>query len=441
MKNFPLLLIVSLVGNLALVALVITTPADTRRPNSQTSSAASAAAAAAGQSSAAKAAALADTKGIDPKTWSSLAGEDFSTLVARLRAAGFPPSLVRAIVRAQVTESFAARRKALLPPKGDTPFWKADQPADPKTLAALRALSLEQSKLMKDLMGGPMPDDDAAYAASLRRQYGGLPDEKVDQITRVKRDYEELRSEVYTAAGMGGGPMNMTAEDRAKLALLEKEQRADIAQLLSSKELEDYELHTSNTANQMRYQLSAFAPNEEEFRTIYKLQSAFDEKYNLQNLMATQGTPAAPDLMRQRVEAQKQLTDEVKAALGTERGADYERAIDGNFQQISRVVDRLELPKEAAVQVWEVQKDAEQRLRAIALDRTLLPAARTEQFAALAQEANAKVTAALGQRGVDVYQQYGGNWLQNLQSRAASPDRGPTVDRERGRVIFAPSSP
>lgn len=423
MKKTSLLLGVSILGNLALLALVLLAPVG--KKEGSPAAATSRASATAGQSGGKTG--DVNVSDVDPALWKNLGGEDLPSLVSRLRGAGFPPSIVRAIVAAQVNESFAARRKAIAPPKTDVPFWKIDQPTDPKTLAALRDLGREQSKVMKDLLGTTLTLDDPLYAASLRRQYGNLPQEKIDQITRVKQDYQELQQQIYTAAGLGnGGVISFLPEERAKLALLEKEQRADIAQLLTPQELEDYELRSGSTANQMRYSLSAFKPTEEEFRAIYKLQRPFDEQYNTQNLMAAAGTPATQDLMRQRMDAQKQLLADVKAALGPERGAEYERAIDGNFQQINRVVERLDLPQTAAVEVWSVQKDIEQRMNAWRNDRTLPPPARAEQLSALAQEAEAKVTAALGPRGFEVYKQYGGSWIRNLQAQANARPVPPT---------------
>lgn len=418
MKISPFLLTVSLVGNLALVALVLKTPGDVA--SSPESTVANPAKAKASGTAATGSGGAIDTSDVDPKLWEGLAAGDFAGLTAKLQAAGFPPAVVRAIVSAQVGESFAARRKALTASQGNRPFWVNDQPNDPKIQAALRELSKEQTKLMKELLGASANDyDDPSYAAMMRRQFGDLPKDKIEMINRVRQDYSELTNDIYTAAGMGGGgPITMTNEERAKIALLQKEQREDIKQLLSPQEFEDYELRTNNTANSMRYNLSAFEPSEQEFRTIFALQRAFDEKFNTQSLVGAQGTPAAQELMRQRTEAQKQLTAEIKAQLSPERAAEYERAIDYNYQQISRVVQRLDLPKETAAQVWAVQKEIEQRSVAL---RSLPPADRNDQLAALAAEANARLISSLGQRGLDVYKQYGGYWLQNLQPPAARP--------------------
>lgn len=414
MKISSFILTVSVLANIALAALIVAHTSDRARPGAEQSPSSEAknnpgmaAGASAGNGSA----------NVDPKLWEGLSEGDYPALVARLRAQGFPPSVVRAIISAQVSESFAARRKALTPEKTGVPFWQIEKPADPKTLAALRELSREQTNLMKELLGdNGAPDIDPMYAANQQRQFGNLSADKVEQMKKVQADYGELRQEIYTAAGIGGGAITLTPQERAKLALLEKEQEADIRQLLTPQELEDYQLRSSNTANIMRYNLMSFGPTEQEFRTIFPLQKAFDEQYRSQMMESP-----SPEAMRQRREAEKQLTAQIAAVLGPERGPEYERAVDSNYRQIYNVVTRLELPKEVATEVWTLQKDVEQRTATLNRNPALTPAARAEQLAAINQEVTTKLTGALGQRGLDVYKQHGGYWLQNLTPRPGMP--------------------
>ena len=127
--------------------------------------------------------------------------------------------------------------------------------------------------------------------------------------------------------------------------------------------------------------------------------------------------------MRDRSTAQRQLTEDIKTTLGEQRYAEYQRSTDGNYQQTARLVARLELPPETANQVYTVQQDMQQRVRTLQMDRNLAPADRNTQLAALATEAQAKITATLGPRGYDAYKQYGGSWLQQLQPRPTLPAR------------------
>jgi len=398
MKVSTLLLAGSLAANFALAAVFFAGASASHVVSSNSSLPARPATTAPG--SAAKTA-------IDAETWTRLQTDDLPAFLARLRAEGFPPALVRAIMAEQVRVQFAPRRAALNRKGADRPFW---EPAteDPKTAAALREIMKEQNQALKDLLGPDATTDEFA-AASLHRQFPGLSDDKINELQRIQQDFNERRSDLLT--GVNGA---ILPDDREKLTAIEKAQHDEIAQTLTPQELEDYDLRTSNTANLLRYQLTAFDPTEQEFRTLYQIQSDFSDR------LGPMYGPPTQDEMRARAEAQKQLNDQILATLGPERGADYQRAIDNNYRQTSQLVARLDLPPESANDVYAVQKDIQQRVTALRTDPTLSLSDRNQQIAALADEAKAKVTATLGDSGFEAYKQYGGSWLQNLQPRPAN---------------------
>ena len=150
MKIAPVLLGCSLAANAALIVALIAGVSGDTTPSSTKS--ARAAAAPARVSSTALA-------GVDPELWNKLPSGDWSALVASLRAKGFPLSIIRAIVSAQVDEGFRDRRKALEAAMNNVPFWKNPIP-DPQTLAAQRALSREEQKMLKDIFGTDASADD-----------------------------------------------------------------------------------------------------------------------------------------------------------------------------------------------------------------------------------------------------------------------------------------
>lgn len=408
MKFLPLFLLGSLAVNAAFVTLYfVRFPSGTSAPAAATSAtnktAAKTAPSPSAEISAAETAALAQVR-------THLQNGDLATLVARLRAAGFSASMIRTIVAAQVNEQFTARRKELLGAQEDRPFWKGQQNLfDPKVQAGLRALGKEQSDLLKSLLGADYMQGGEEMRAAQRRQYGNLPAEKLAQLQSINADYGELSQEIYAKSkGM------MLAEDREKIAFLEKEKLADIAKTLTPQELEEFQFRTSPTANQLRGKLANFEVNEAEFRAIYKLQAAFDAQYSIRD-----GVPS-PDKMATRVEAEKQLQAAILASLPPERGAEYKLTTDPQYQQVNRLVARLELPPATTQQVVSVQQDIQARATTLRTDRTLTPDARTAQLTALQEEATTKLTTALTPRGLEAYKQNGGAWLQGLQPRPAS---------------------
>lgn len=350
---------------------------------------------------------------VDGQTWASLQRDDLPGLVAHLRAAGFPPEVVRAILTAQIREQFAARERALDPGAETRPFWKS--PAiDPKVQVARLQLQLEQQKILRALLGADADSQIEVSNLYRGRRMDSVPAEKRADVTAILRDFEMKSAAVY-ADGIFG------PDQFKRMAALEGEQRAALAALLTPQELADYELRNSNSARAVRSSLAAFDPTEEEFRTVYRAQAEFDARFG-----RSYGIQTA-DEMRLRSEAQRQMNEQIKAALGPVRGAEYERAVDFSYRQTSQLVGRLELPAETTAQVWAVKKEIEDRRNALFRDAALPPAERTQRTAALVTEAETKLAPLLGgARGMEAYRQYGGSWLQTLQPRPAPPAPVPT---------------
>lgn len=374
------------------------------------------------------------------ETWAALQSDgDLPGLVARLRAAGYPKHVIAVIVSQAVNEQNAARWKELTLPPVNGEYWTTRLPGvsaaslrDPAVLAARRKLSLEQSNQIKELIGSTGVEESPEYLASQRRQYGNLSADKIAQVQDIVRDYQELTQQVR--ADMQGVTL---PEDREKLAFVEAERRKDLAKIMSPEEFDEYMMRTSSTASSVRSQLSAMNPTEQEFRAIYKLQETFDDQFgpNSPNQRGTQESAQA------RNAAQKQLLEDIKGLLGPERGAEYERSRDYTYQSAVNIVRRLDLPKENAVTVFELQKETQQRTAELQRDRSLNAEQRQAQLAALSAEVHGKVTAALGERGAAAYQESGGFWLRNIVP--PQPGAGPvpipsttTVIQSNGATII-----
>jgi hypothetical protein len=348
---------------------------------------------------------------IDATVWPNLVAGDLKNVVSRLRDSGFPPAIVRAIVSTQLQEQFAARRKALDPNADNRPFWKASV-MEPALMTALRQLGREQQKAMRELLGPDAEPDDPMSRARDARQFGHLPPDKANEARRIVREFNDLRADVV----MGfGGPVVVTQADRDKMAGLEKQMRAELAKLMTPQEYENYELRGSNTANSVRNQLAAFDATEAEFRTIFQLQRAYDERFGQMYAQTS------PEESRLRGEAQRQMNEQIKAALGPVRAEEYERARNYEYRTTSQLVARLELPAETTDKAWAVRDEIQKRAILIHQNSALPPDQRAQQLAALQKEAVDKVAPLFGARGVEAYKQNGGQWIDNLAPRPRTP--------------------
>lgn len=395
MKLLPALGAVSLLGNVALLALLAfgaltPPPAPTPAPSPAAPAAAPAPAPAARD------------------IWAGLQAGDLAAQRDILQAEGFPPAAIRALLAAQLRERFAARRKAIEAAQPEQPYWRNPVP-DPQAQARLRELMTEEQKALRELLG---PDPITSHAARLRREFPRLAAEKIDLIAGIRERYDEQRLEVY-------GPTrgSLTPSEREKVNQLEKAMRQEIAAVLSPDEFEDYELRTSNTSNQLRFSLGEFNATEAEFRALFRLQSAFDDQYRYV------GGGQTVEQQRERSDAHRRLQEDIAATLGVARYADYQRATDYNFRQATALVSRLNLPPETALGLYAVQKDVEERRSSLYRSASPTQPVSREQLAALAADATARITTVLGgnQTATELYKQYGGSWLTNLVPRPVPP--------------------
>lgn len=419
MKLPALLLASSLVANAALVGVLISR---TSEPGGKTAihGLHAAAAATAGSSSepgrnapSAAGTAVDNTPVPRSQIWSALQADDLKAYVAHLRAAGFPEKTIRTLVGLALAERHAERRKELESGFSETPYWRQQTwwGNEPKKQAALNQLWREHRETLDQLLG-PDPDEPVQARSWRQRQYGGIPREKVDEIQRLQQDYGELSQEINRAAkGF------LLPEDREKLAFLEKEKLADLHELLTPDEFLEYQLRNSPAANQLRNDFRQIELTEEEFRALYALRAAVDEQL---------GNPD-PFLSRKRDQAEgrdkaeTQLREQYRTVLGEERYAEYLRSREGNYEQLRRLAERLELPKETAANIHHLQKSTEQKANEIRRNSKLKPEERNAQLSALATTVKTMVSTALGSRGYEAYLEQGCYWLRNLEPPKPSP--------------------
>ena len=393
-----ILLALSLLANAALGVLLVTRPP-------QSGAAASSSAGVSATQAARPAAATTAANGVDRETWTKLTAGDMAAVRDRLKADGYPPSLQRAILGALIAEKFTARHQAIADMINAQPWWRGNlygSAVGAKVVTARQVLQREEKEMLDQLLGAD--SGMSAYArAKQARQNGDLPPEKASELNRILTDYNELMQEVRNAA-----QNILLPEDRAQLALLEKEKRADIAKLLSADELFEFDLRSSPTATQLRYTLSAFDASDDEYRAIFRVQFPFDTKYGAPELMTA-------EQMRARRAEQSDLVNQIRAVLTPERFAEYQQKTDGAYIQANALVTRLQLPATATADIVAVQKDIMKRANDVRANTTMTAAERTQQFQALASEAVVRLTPTLGDSGVAAYRQSGGQWINQLQ--------------------------
>jgi hypothetical protein len=414
MKLLPLLLAVSLVANATLLVVVYhPVRSITSEPRHADSISTSAHSTTTNGESATEAKNVEQASAEKLISWPELQSANLADVVTRLRAAGFSPAIIRAIVYARLNEQMAGKRKALFSGIEDIPFWKVKRPAfDAKLMMAQREFYQEQTKIARELLGPDAVEHNEMAEYFRKRQYGDIPAEKEEKLQRVVGDYGDLRNSIYAESnGL------LMPEDRDKIAYLEKEMRNDMAEILTPTEMENYELRSSTTANELRTQLTTFQPTEAEFRALFSATRAVADKYGANQMGLT------PEQRQQRTAA---LNDQAKLALSPERFAQFQQATDPANMMLNRVVARYNLPETVVPQVNAVQKDIQQRAAAL---RQLPASEQTLQAQALQKEATSKLKPLLGETAYQAYKMYGGQWLDQI---TRPPTSGPAINPPAG---------
>ncbi len=410
MKLPHFILAASLVGNAALAFVLL------RRheaPNSSPPSATSVAAVSAVPTSPASPTVASVPSG----TFAELATGDINATVARLRADGVSPRMLRAIVSGLIAQRFADRHQALVDAILAKPWWQGESYEayqDPKITAMRRQLARDEHNALYELLGPEEPETEFDRAWSERR-YGGISAAKQESIRQINGDYDDLMAEVRERAhGI------ILPEDRAKLAYLEQQKRADVAKLLSPDELATLDLHSSPTANNLRKTLNDFDPTEDEFRALFKIQQGIDTQFGEgknQNL--------SQDDRRQKRDLTLASVEQARAVLTPDRFAQYQVVTDPAYRGVREFVTEQQLPLSAAAPLVVLKNDMSAKMQAVMTDSSLSATERSDRLGALAQLANSTVVTQLGADGAARYKQENpGQWLNNLERRAQARPKG-----------------
>ncbi|MFA6289233.1 MAG: hypothetical protein WC661_17760 [Opitutaceae bacterium] len=347
----------------------------------------------------------------------ALNSDDPEALRDILRAAGFSDDMVRSLVQMRIWKRYEARYKALQPqPDPSKPWWKDDARQNGWYGSMTKAQREEMRQIQKDQRAEM---ERVLGADKNNTGWGGWQDprtsflsaDKRKELQQVQQDYQELMSEVQQE--MQGFAL---PSDREKLRYLQEEQKRDIEALMTPEERTAYDLRMSQTAQNLRWQMTKFDATEEEYLKIFPLQKAFDEKYNVNDPYGANNNQRDQKFWQERQEAEKQLKAQMKDVIGADRYTDYLRSQDGDYQQLQAAARRLDLPATTATTVYSMREGVASSAQQIADNANLSADQKKQSLVALANSTRDQVRAALGAEGAEAYFKNNGmSWLKVLE--------------------------
>jgi len=107
----------------------------------------------------------------------------------------------------------------------------------------------------------------------------------------------------------------------------------------------------------------------------------------------------------------------LKAALGGTRYADYQRATDNSFEQISAIVERHGLPAAKALEVYEMQHQADAQAQQLRSDASRTAEERSALLVAIRNETERSMSAVLGAAAFATFRDRAGDgWFHILSA-------------------------
>lgn len=340
--------------------------------------------------------------------WQMVESADYRRYIANLRAIGCPEETIRDIITADVNKLFESRRKEITASTNKFEFWKAGNPfeaaiMDPDRIEKMQALAKEKRALLKELLGVE-PEEKAELFGGINpfeSMLDFLSPAKQNDVMDIFMKFQAKQAKLFS----GGQP---DAEDMKAMQKMKKEMDAEMAGILSPKEYEDFQLRMSDTAMQMRMQLASLDPNEQEFRDIFKIKNQFDDQFG------TYGMASTDKAEREKYQAaQKDMNDQLKTLLGDARYTDYTRTQDYQYQNLYRITQKNDLPKEAANKVYDMKTTADAEARKVRADSSLSADQRKAALQGIRTETENSMHTVLGDKAWSSFQKQNGSYFLN----------------------------
>ncbi len=339
---------------------------------------------------------------IKPFNWQQVESEDYKTFIANLRSIGCPEETIRDIVIADVNKLFAARERAVSG-ADDWKFWRANGPL-PASIskereAQLAALHEQKRAVIRALLGIELDEELAKYNEDAKENshLEFLSAQKRAQIQAIQNRFNEAQQRAYSEAERQGVDWKLL-----KAAFDQRE--AELAQVLSPDELREYQLRKDETADNLRRNLIGFQPTEAEFRSLFQLLKAHDDKFSYAD-------PSDNSLPDQKSKDQAATEEQIKSLLGDTRYAEYRRATNPQYQQLYQLTQQFDLPAETAAAIFDRQQQMQNELKQYS---SLSPDQQQQQLTRMQQEMESLLRDKLGDKAYAAAQAAGvEHWLGN----------------------------
>jgi hypothetical protein len=342
--------------------------------------------------------------------WSQIESPDYREYIANLRAVGCPESTLKDIILTDVMRLYAQRRGQYYHNGRPFKYWetndkrKLKQPQIEERDRQLAAIDKDLPAVLRELLGINYERELNKYFVDTDEddnRLSFLSEDKRSQILSLREQFEGKRELIRYNALNG----TLSPAEVEQLRQIDQLQDEALAQVLGPQEKAQYELSTSPAAERLRQQLIGFNPTEEEFRALYDKQKAIDEAYEFQD------TNDATVLAAKTAD-EAQMMKEFQGNLAGERVGQFERSQNPEYQNLTLLSQRYDLPAAAADTLLDMRQAVEEERQKLLSNKDIPPERVEVALAAMRAETEKTARQTLGDRAFEQYAQTAA-WLKN----------------------------
>ena len=229
-------------------------------------------------------------------------------------------------------------------------------------------------------------------------------------VAQIDQLYHDRQMEVRREA-----PNLRLPADAEKLKQLAAARERELLAILTPEEFERLEMRTSSSSSMVRQRFGEVIESEEEFRKVFLLQKAFDEKFPIEDAIYS---PRQQDAMRQRSEAERKLLEQIQQAVGEDRFVAFRRAMDQDYQALRTIARRLDLAESTVDAAIKIRDNYAMQSLTINSETSLSHTDRRALLQDLGKEARKELAQVITPAGLDAYG-VRAQWLRYLEQGTA----------------------
>jgi len=279
----------------------------------------------------------------------SLEGDDFARYIQKLREAGLGEDSVVQIIAAELRERELEERFALGAKLKRTEITQADFNQRVKQVHRDMETRLESLLGRESYRRHQIQQD---YHPQSLAESGRFSEDVLEKVYDLNKKYADKRSEISERTqGLGYLAYQVEAFD------VERAYRVELEQTFGPEVARQIRLATDDQALRLRSQMAAVSLTDEELdRAAQIIKHTNEEKQRLQSMQA-RGDISYGELSPQQSALDQEQNEQLKAILGPERFAEYEKQNDHLYTGLkpniaSKVMSRVEVEH-----VYRVVKD------------------------------------------------------------------------------------